>query len=164
MKMKKLILFLALILACIATTFAQKTTFKFREAQARAGDAVSDICVKPTVVEVKILEDKGRIRDVFPLSKEEVEIAMNGNLANTRAWATYLATVKYDCDVIMGATFKVETDEKTGGYNVTVVGYPGVFVNWRTAKEEDYEWIRIQKLAGNDSKSKIAPVIKSGNN
>lgn len=164
MKRKKLILFFALLLSCVTGVYAQKTTFKFREAQARAGDVVTDICVKPTVVEVKILEDKGRIRDNFFISKEEVEIAMNGNLANIRAWGTYLATLKYDCDVIMGATFKVENDEKTGGYTVTVVGYPGIFINWRTAKEEDYEWIRIQKLAGNDDKAKIAPVIKSGNN
>ena len=34
----------------------KKTVFKFRDAQARAGDAVTEVCVKPTVVEVKILE------------------------------------------------------------------------------------------------------------
>ena len=44
----------------------------------------------------------------------------------------------------MGATFKVEDNEKTGGYTVTVVGYPGIFVNWHPATKEDYEWIRLQ--------------------
>ena len=48
-------------------------------------------------------------------------------LDNIRAWGTYLSTIKNDCDVIMGATFKIEDDEKSGGYTVTVVGYPGVF-------------------------------------
>ena len=57
---------------------------------------------------------------------------MKGELDNIRAWGTYLSTIKNDCDVIMGATFKIEDDEKSGGYTVTVVGYPGVFTNWHT--------------------------------
>ena len=113
--MKRLVLLIALVLTCAIATYAQKTTFKFRDAQARAGDAVTEVCVKPTVVEVKILEDKGRIKDEWSLSKEEVEIAMKGELDNIRAWGTYLSTIKYNCDVIMGATFKVEDNEKTGG-------------------------------------------------
>ena len=74
--------------------------------------------------------------------RQEVEIAMKGELDNIRAWGTYLSTIKYNCDVIMGATFKVEDNEKTGGYTVTVVGYPGIFVNWHPATQDDYEWIR----------------------
>ena len=53
-------------------------------------------------------------QDEWTLSKEEVEIAMKGELDNIRAWGTYLSTIKYNCDVIMGATFKVEDNEKTG--------------------------------------------------
>ena len=61
MKTKKLFLIIALVVGCAVGAHAQKTVFKFRDAQARAGDAVTEVCVKPTVVEVKILEDKGRI-------------------------------------------------------------------------------------------------------
>ena len=149
--MKKLILIMMLVFGCVIGTYAQKTVFKFRDAQARAGDAVTEVCVKPTVVEVKILEEKGRIKDVWTLSREEVEVAMKGELDNIRAWGTYLST------------FKIEDDEKSGGYTVTVVGYPGVFTNWHTATTEDYEWIRIQKLSGADDRTKIAPVIKNKN-
>ena len=92
-----------------------------------------------------------------------MEIAMKGELDNIRAWGTYLSTIKYNCDVIMGATFKVEDNEKTGGYTVTVVGYPGIFVNWHPATKEDYEWIRLQKLSPTDGKSQIAPVVKNKN-
>ena len=60
--MKKLFLIIMLAFGCAIGTYAQKTVFKFRDAQARAGDAVTEVCVKPTVVEVKILEDKGRIK------------------------------------------------------------------------------------------------------
>ncbi|MCS2309092.1 hypothetical protein NXX42_25215 [Bacteroides thetaiotaomicron] len=70
--MKKLILIMMLVFGCVIGTYAQKTVFKFRDAQARAGDAVTEVCVKPTVVEVKILEEKGRIKDVWTLSREEV--------------------------------------------------------------------------------------------
>ena len=103
MKTKKLFLIIALVVGCAVGAHAQKTVFKFRDAQARAGDAVTEVCVKPTVVEVKILEDKGRIKDEWTLSKEEVEIAMKGELDNIRAWGTYLSTIKYNCDVIMAA-------------------------------------------------------------
>ena len=103
MKTKKLFLIIALVVSCAVGAHAQKTVFKFRDAQARAGDAVTEVCVKPTVVEVKILEDKGRIKDEWTLSKEEVEIAMKGELDNIRAWGTYLSTIKYNCDVIMAA-------------------------------------------------------------
>ena len=88
MKTKKLFLIIALVVGCAVGAHAQKTVFKFRDAQARAGDAVTEVCVKPTVVEVKILEDKGRIKDEWTLSKEEVEIAMKGELDNIRAWGT----------------------------------------------------------------------------
>ncbi|KAB6148352.1 hypothetical protein GA380_18475 [Bacteroides xylanisolvens] len=88
---------------------------------------------------------------------------MKGELDNIRAWGTYLSTIKYNCDVIMGATFKVEDNEKTGGYTVTVVGYPGIFVNWHPATKEDYEWIHLQKLSPTDGKSQIAPVVKNKN-
>ena len=62
-----------------------------------------------------------------------------------------------------GSTFKVEDNEKTGGYTVTVVGYPGIFVNWHPATQDDYEWIRLQKLSPTDGKSQIAPVVKNKN-
>lgn len=164
MNMKKLVLLIALIFACVLGTYAQKTVFKFRDAQARAGDAVTEVCVKPTIVDVKILEEKGRIKDEWKLSKEEVEVAMSGQLDNIRAWGTYLSTIKHDCDVIMGATFKVEdNEEKGGGYTVTVVGYPGVFTNWHTATAEDYNWVLLQKLSSQDLKNQIIPIIKNKN-
>ena len=160
--MKKLILFLALVCVGVMSSYAQKSVYKFRDAQARAGDAVTEVCVMPTIVEVKVLSEKGRISDVWNLSKEEVEVAMKGELSNLRAWGTYLSTLKHQCDVIMGATYKVEDDEKTNGYTVTVVGYLGVFTNWHTATEADFKWVQLQRTtAGNDRG--IAPVVKNGN-
>ena len=167
MKMKKLILFLVLVFAGVATTFAQKTTYKFRDAQSRAGDAITEVCVKPTVVEVKLLNAPGKNspeRQTYKceLSKEEAEIAMKGDLVNIRAWASYMANEEFKSDVIMAATYKVESNNN-GGYTVWVVGYPAVFDKWYTATKDDYEWIRIQKLAPSDNKAMVAPVVKTSN-
>lgn len=106
MKTKKLFLIIALVIGCAVGAHAQKTVFKFRDAQARAGDAVTEVCVKPTVVEVKILEDKGRIKDEWTLSKEEVEIAMKGELDNIRAWGTYLSTIQIQLRCHHGSHFQ----------------------------------------------------------
>ncbi|MCD8310512.1 MAG: hypothetical protein LUB83_04790 [Prevotellaceae bacterium] len=159
--MKKLLLLFALVAACSLQSYAQKTVFKFRDAQARAGDAVTEIYVKPEVVEVKMLEERGKIQDVWTLTKEEVDTGMKGALSNIRAWGTYLSCQKNQCDIIMAATYKIEDDEKTGGYTVTVVGYPGVFVNWHPATEDDYEWMRMQKASG--SQKSVSPVVKNKN-
>lgn len=167
MNMKNLILFLALILTCAMGSYAQKTTYKFRDAQSRAGDAITEVCVKPTVVEVKLLNAPGKNnpeRRIYEcdLSKEEAEIGMKGDLVNIRAWATYMANEEFKSDVIMAATYKVESNDK-GGYTVWVVGYPAVFDKWYTATKEDYEWIKIQKLAPSDNKAMVAPVVKTSN-
>lgn len=167
MNMKKLILFLTLILTCAAGAYAQKTTYKFRDAQSRAGDAITEVCVKPTVVEVRLLIPEGKEKPErrtyqCDLSKEEAEIGMKGDLINIRAYATYMANEYYDSDVIMAATYKVESNDK-GGYSVWVVGYPAVFDKWYTATEKDYEWIKIKKLAPTDEKAMLTPVVKTSN-
>ena len=154
--MKKIILLFAILLACVFESYAQKTVFKFRDAQARAGNAETEVIVKPTVVDVEIQKENGKskkIVDTWVLSKEEVEIGMEGKLDNIRAWGTYLSVQKHQCDVIMGATFKVEDD----------VGYPGVFTNWHPATKEDFEWIQIQKSTGGNEESKKAPIVKNRN-
>ena len=43
MKTKKLFLIIALVVGCAVGAHAQKTVFKFRDAQARAGDAVTEV-------------------------------------------------------------------------------------------------------------------------
>ena len=102
---------------------------------------------------MKILEDKGRIKDEWTLSKEEVEIAMKGELDNIRAWGRICPPSNTTAMSSWGATFKVE-DNENRGYTVTVVGYPGIFVNWHPATQDDYEWIRLQKLSPTDGKAR----------
>ncbi len=161
--MKRFIFLFILIGGCCIQGYAQKTVHKFRDAQARAGDAVTQVFVKPTVVSVEMIKEKGRVKDEWTLSREEVEVAMKGELDNIRAWGTYLSTMKHECDVIMGATYKIEDNQEAEGYTVTVVGYPGRFVDWHPATEADYEWIRIQKYSDLKDGKAISPVVKNHN-
>ncbi len=138
---------------------AQKVIQEFRDAQARVGDGIAEIHVKPTVVEVKLVEGAGRISDTWPLTVEAVN-GMNGSVSNIRAWGTYLSSVKHNCDIIMNPIYKVENDPATGGYTVTVVGYPGIFVNWHPATAEDMEWMKIQKSWNRPESEIVAPVVK----
>lgn len=161
--MKKFLLLMLLCSLGLTSAMAQKTIYKFRDAQSRAGDAVSQVVVRPTIVEVNILKEKGRVTDNWKLSKEDVEVSMNGNLANLRAWGTYLSCQKYDCDVIMGATYKIESDSESDGYIISVTGFPGNFVNWHTATDAEFKWVELF-LNSNGKASSIEPVVKNGKN
>lgn len=164
--MKKLLLLGLLGLFGISSAFAQKTTSHFRNAQSRAGDAVTQIVVKPTIVEAQVMANVGRISKVCELSKEETEIAMGGDLNNLRAWATYLACEEYKADVIMGATYRIEShpidakDPIKEGYQITVTGFPAKFVNWHTATDAEYKWVELYQRSGRSTTS-VAPIVKN---
>lgn len=159
--MKKL--FLMVLFACIGIigVQAQKTTVEFRATQARLLDVVSNAYVKPLTVELKVDTSKGRVSNTWPLSKKTAEVSMGGDLANIRSWGVYMSATYHQADVIVAATFNLETDpENPDFYKLTVIGYPATFVNWKTATEEDYEWIRMEKVVTTDEKDKISAIIK----
>lgn len=140
---------------------AQKTTVKFQDTQARLLDVKTNAYVKPLTVELKVDTSKGRISDEWSLSKEQVEVEMGGDLANIRSWGGYQSSKKHNADVIVAATFNFQTDDmRNGFYKLTVVGYPATFVNWTTATQADYEWIRMEKTVTTSDKEKIAVIVK----
>lgn len=157
--MKKLIVLL-LAMSCLSGYAQKKTAVRVEQTQARLLDIKTNAYVKPLTVEVKINEKVGRFEDNWALSKEKVEEAMNGEISNVRSYGIYKSTQKYGADLIVGATFHLETDEKTGGYILTVIGYPANFVNWNTATEQDYEWIKMEKVQTTSDKEKISAIIK----
>ncbi len=140
---------------------AQKTTVKYQDTQARLLDVTSNAYVKPLTVELKVDTSKGRIVDVWPLTKEQVEVEMGGDIANIRSWGVYQSSKKHNVDVIVAATFNFKTDDtRDGFYQLTVVGYPASFVNWATATEADYEWIRMEKVVTTSEREKISAIVK----
>ena len=113
--------------------------------------------VKPLTVELQILKTK-HISEVIHLSKQEVEVDMKGDLKNIRSYAVYRVSQIHDCDVIVAATFNIRT--VSDGYEINVIGFPANFVNWKTATQADYEWIKFGKIYTTSEFEKISPVIK----
>lgn len=154
--MKKTLLLLFAVVAC-AVGHAQKSEFRFQDTQARLLDVNSNAYVKPLVVELQVISNK-RVSEVIKLTKQEVEQDMKGDLNNMRSFAVYRASQLHNCDVIVAATFNVRT--ATDGYEVNIIGYPANFVNWRTATQADYEWIRMEKTVTTSDREKIAAAVK----
>lgn len=158
--MKKIILFSMFGLVFSVCAMAQKTTVKIQDTQARLLDMQSNGYVKPLTVELKVDDSKGRVRDTWTLDREKVEIEMNGDLKNIRSYAVYMSSKKHNCDVIVAATFNFSTTDDGKGYEIEVVGFPASFINWKTASQADYEWIRMEKTQTTADREKIQAIVK----
>lgn len=158
--MKKQLLFTVLISVCTMASYAQKTAVRIQDTQARLLDVNSNAYVKPLTVELEVDKTKGRIKDEWSLTKEQVEQELNGDIANIRSYAVYMSSQKHNSDVIVAATFNFKSNDNATGYTITVVGYPANFINWKTAGESDYEWIRMEKAITTSDREKISAIVK----
>ena len=157
--MKKLF-FLLLGMTMSLGISAQKTTLKFQDTQARMLDVETNGYVKPMTVELRMLNNGQRIKDVWNLTLEQVE-SMKGDIANIRSYGVYMSSQKHNADVIVGATFNFRSDDvKEKGCILEVVGFPAEFVNWKTATQADYEWIKFEKTSSISDREKIKPIVK----
>lgn len=154
--MKKALLLIVAMAMCIVS-YGQKTEFRFQDTQARLLDVTSNAYVKPLTVELQVLTNK-RISEVIKLTRQEVEQDMKGDLTNIRSFAVYRASQLHDCDVIVAATFNIRTAGE--GYEVNIIGYPANFVNWKTASQADYEWIKMEKTVTTSDKDKISAAVR----
>ena len=159
--MKKLFL-LAFVVLFPLTAFAQSKTTKVQHTQARMLDVNANSYVKPLTVEVQVNEKIGKVTDVFKLSREKVETELKGNIDNVYSYAIFLATKKYNADLIVAAIFNFQTAENGDGYEVELTGFPANFVNWKTATPDDYEWIRLETTKTTD-KATTDAIIKKNN-
>lgn len=158
--MKKLLLVITIFATCVTVGFAQKTVVKkFQDTQARMLDIKATGYVKPLAVELKVSAE-GRISQSWPLSKEQAEIEMKGDIVNIRSWALFMTCEKYGADVIVAPTFNFKTTDDGNGYVITVVGFPANFINWRTITEADYEWIQMERTQTTGDRENIKALIK----
>lgn len=158
--MKKLLLVLTILATCAIFSSAQKTTVKkIQDTQARMLDIKATGYVKPLAVELKVAAT-GRINQSWPLTKEQAENEMKGDLVNIRSWALFMTCEKYGADVIVAPTFNFKSTDDGEGYIITVVGFPANFVNWRTITEADYEWIQMERTQTTGDRENIKALIK----
>lgn len=133
----------AIGMAC--SLHAQKTvSFDIRDSQARVLDVYPTTYIKPVIAELKVDAPRGRIRDSWPLTSEElaartIDNDANATMQNLRTYAVYKSSEKHNCDVVIAATFDIQITEK--GATINIVGYPANFTNWATGTVADYEWI-----------------------
>lgn len=157
--MKKILFALIILLSC-TVSYAQKTTTRIQDTQARLLDVTSNAYVHPLTVELEIIKSEGRIRDVWPLTKEQVETEMLGDIANIRSYGVFMSSKRHNADVIVAATFNFRTADNGKDYELEVVGFPAIFTKWATATPADYEWIRMEKIHTTDERDKVKAVIK----
>lgn len=138
---------------CVSATVClnadDKTTVRFdiRDSQARVLDVYPSTYVKPVIAELSVDTAKGRIRDTWTLTPEELAsrtIRDNAALTmqNLRTYAVYKSSEQHNCDVVIAATFDIRLTEK--GATITIVGYPANFANWQTGTVADYDWIKYE--------------------
>lgn len=64
-------------------------------------------------------------------------------------------------DAIVAATFNFRSNpENNNEYLITITGYVANFVNWKTATEADYEWIRMEKVMTTDDREKMSAIVR----
>ncbi len=153
--MKKLLVFALFSLASCPTLFAQRAIQEYRNVQARVGNGVAEVHVRPTIVDV--IPSSTKIETVLTLSAKDVA-ALGGDVAEIRAWAAYMVTGNYDCDILLNPVFLIQTND-AGGVDVNVKGWPGTFSNWHQADDKDFEWLKYEHNWAKSEKELTAPVL-----
>ncbi len=157
--MKKFLLIVMILAVFPVFGYAQKTTVKIQDTQARIVGINPTAYVNPLTVELQV-HPQGRISDTWPLTIQQVEKDMGGQLDNIRSWALFMSCQKANADVIIAPMFNFKSTDEGDGYTITVVGFPANFVNWHTATKDDYEWMRMEKTQTTAERESIQAAIR----
>lgn len=157
--MKKFLLTIMILAGFSFCGYAQKTTVKIQDTQARIVGINPTAYVNPLTVELQV-HPQGRVTDTWPLTIQQVEKDMGGQLENIRSWALFMSCQKANADVIIAPMFNFKSTDDGEGYTITVVGFPANFVNWHTATKDDYEWMRMEKTQTTAERESIQAAIR----
>lgn len=175
--MKKLFLSALCVAACAIAGNAQKNnTLLFENTQSRvAAESVMNIYVRPLTVEVEVIKGlrlaqgqqtvDGRVTITYARDSEWVEKTMRGELDEIRSWAVFQACKDCSADVILVPTFSFSNNRDNmgniiDGYQITIVGFPAKFINWKTATPADYEWIQMEQTQTTDERDNLRAIVK----
>lgn len=155
--MKKTFLIVCISMLCLAKASAQKVE-SYKSTQARILEPQSSAYVRPLTVSLKVITTE-RIRDRWTLTSDDVA-AFRGSVSDIRSWGVYRSCKEHNCDVIVAATFNLQSDNTSKGFILEVVGYPAKYENWKTAVPADYEWIKLEKTYTTNEREKVSAIIK----
>lgn len=110
-------------------------------------------------------KNKARVEAVIRMSLAQVESLKNPvtgsvEVSEIRKWGTFQVAKAFDADVLLGPLFDVKTADAGGFYELTVIGYPARFVNWRDIRNDDYMWINVEKSTGKSDSEKTKAIMK----
>lgn len=132
---------------------------RVEQSQTRLIEPKQDVFIKPLVAEIHIMNNEVK-QDFgpyfFPLSDYNLssfdqlsyevieEMKKNGlyKAATTEAQENINGQTM-NADIIVAATYHVETvtKDKEKGVLISISGFPGRYVNFKSAGDTDYEWI-----------------------
>lgn len=140
--MKKILFLFAFVAAAFGMSqeaMAQSAKGEYRQSQSRMIEPQQEIFVRPLVVDLHVTTTE-RQKAVWPFPEADISKMTVGDVENLKINALYLTAQKLDADVIVAPTFDIRTVKK--GIEITVIGFPAKYENWKVATEEkDYKWI-----------------------
>lgn len=148
MKNQKKIIYMliaVIVITCILSCSTQRFTYKSNTS--RMSEPPFSGYVIPWIADIQIISpEKISYSEVF-----DVMVDQFTNESNIEVYKTYtmgLAAKKNNADIIIAPLYEVETTEK-GFLRITVSGYIGKFVNFRSATKEDQWFINLYKTTPN---------------
>ena len=142
--MKKLLLVACAFILALNMNAQKKASVEIHQAQARQVEPLIQTFIMPKVAEMSVGSE--RISFVTYISPNEANAMYIGDgldpFYEMKAYALANTCKANNADVIVAATYLIDTDKTNGGYNVTVVGYPGIYEKWRDVQQGDYQWIQ----------------------
>lgn len=121
-----------LLIAVSSIGASAQKEYRYSTSEARLLDFTPKVSPQDLTVSVKVIGK--RIHRFISLSPEELNKRVvnnnyNQTLDNLRAYAVFVTSGVYDCDLIVGARFNIEVTSDNGAV-IEMFGYPANFVNW----------------------------------
>lgn len=104
--------------------------------------------------------NKGRVEGVIRMSKSKVETELKGDVTEIRKWGTFQVIKDFNADVLLGPLFDIKTSDNGDYYELTVIGFPARFTNWRELEQGDYNWINLENASKVSDNEKTKAIVK----
>ena len=133
--MKNLFSFFAVI-ATIALTSCGPQRIIYRESSGRNVEPTQGAVFTPALVaDLNIMTDKS-VSNVVVFKDVTVTTALLNDIENYKKMALFQTIQKYNADMMVASMINVDTNSR-GQLELTVVGYPARYVNFRQISNKD---------------------------
>lgn len=141
--LKKLFLLIVLVTGSATLASAQKTQVKvdYMESTARYLEPTQSIMTTPLIADLSVVGGQISFTETEAFKDYEVTEALIELVPSFKKIALCHAARAYKADMIIGAMVDVITNENRR-LEITITGYPAVYVNFRNATTDDMSLVR----------------------